>query len=118
MSMLGDSHIHPMRYLSLCAVLALFVNPALRADDKKPAAKAAPAKAAPAKATPAKPGAAAGAHGPTTPVILQLLRPVVPQPQPARPQERAQLAELLDVAARLEPLQDAAELPVLLQATA
>jgi hypothetical protein len=66
MSMLGDSHIHPMRYLSLCAVLALFVNPALRADDKKPAAKAAPAKAAPAKATPAKPGAAAGAHGPTT----------------------------------------------------
>jgi len=67
--------MHVIKYLSLCAVLALFVNPALRADDKKSEkapAKAAPAKAAPAKAAAAKPsasaqhGTAAGAHGPTT----------------------------------------------------
>jgi len=50
------------------------------------------------------------------PVIRQPLRAVVPQPQPALPQEKAQPAELQDVAARLEPLQ-AAALRVLAPAT-
>jgi len=60
---MGTYQIRSIRFLSLCAILALLVCPALSTDKKAAApAKAAPTKAAPAAATHA-PAAAGGTHG-------------------------------------------------------